>query len=354
MNLRQLIILTAGTLISVPAFAEGKPQPSELSDPVALVLITVCGGLLIAIAILGNAVMGAMDIFRERMKKDAGKAVITMGIILLGMLSTSNASAADTLVETATNGILSKTSLWVLVSVILLEILVIISLLFTLKHLVGIQRKRKPKKVAVPGKPRVSWLEKINKTRTVDEASEAEEDMGHEYDGIRELNNPTPPWWKWGFYFSIFFGVVYLWRGYVSETAPTQIQELAMAEEKAAAAKAEYMKNAANNVDENTVKQLTAADELEAGQKLFVSNCAPCHGPQGQGVVGPNLTDDFWLHGGKINDVFKTIKYGVPEKGMKSWQEDFSPRQIALLASYIKSIHGTNPPNPKAPQGEKE
>ncbi|MBV8254722.1 MAG: c-type cytochrome [Chitinophaga sp.] len=354
MNIRSLIIFGAGTLISVPAMADGKPQPSELSDPVALVLVTVCVGLLIAIAVLGNAVMGAMEIYRERMKKDAGKAVITTGIILLSMLSAGKASAADALVDTATNGLLSKTSLWVLVSVIFLEILVIISLLITLKILVGIKRKRKAAKATVPGKPRINWLEKLNNTKTVDAASEEEEDMGHDYDGIRELNNPTPPWWKWGFYFSITFAVVYLWRGYVSGTAPTQVQELAMAEEKAAAAKAEYMKNAANNVNETNVKELTAPDEIAGGQKLFISNCAPCHGPQGQGVVGPNLTDDYWLHGGKIGDVFKTIKYGVPDKGMKAWQEDFSPRQIALLASFIKSIHNSNPPNPKAPQGEKE
>ncbi|SHL90345.1 cytochrome c oxidase cbb3-type subunit 3 [Chitinophaga jiangningensis] len=353
MNIKPLIILTAGTLMSVPALANGKPQPSELADPVALMLLIIAGFLLIAIAVLGNAVMGAMDIFREKMKKDAGKAMITIGVILLAMSGALKAHAADALVEAPTSGLLSKTSLWTLVSVILLEILVIITLLFTLKHLVGIQRKRKPKKAPVPGKPRVNWFEKLNNTKTVDQASEAEQDMGHDYDGIRELNNPTPPWWKWGFYFSIAFGVVYLWRGYVSGTAPTQIEELAMAEEKAAAAKAEFLKNAANNVDENTVTLLTSADELAGGQKLFVSNCAPCHGPQGQGVVGPNLTDEYWLHGGKINDVFKTIKYGVPEKGMKAWQEDFSPRQIAMLASFIESIKGSNPPNPKAPQGEK-
>jgi len=354
MNIRSLLILTAGTLAGVPALASGKPQPSELADPVALVLLIIAGFLLIAIAVLANAVMGAMDIFRERMKKDAGKAMITIGVIMLAMSGALKAHAADALVEAPTSGILSKTSLWTLVSVILLEILVIISLLFTLKHLVGIQRKRRPKKAPVAGKPRITWLEKLNNTKTVDAASEAEQDMGHDYDGIRELNNPTPPWWKWGFYFSIAFAVVYLWRGYVSGTAPTQLEELAMAEQKAAAAKAEFLKNAANNVDENTVKMLTSADDLAAGQKLFTSNCAPCHGPQGQGVVGPNLTDEYWLHGGRINDVFKTIKYGVPEKGMKAWQEDFSPRQIAMLASYIESIKGSNPPNPKAPQGEKE
>ena len=80
--------------------------------------------------------------------------------------------------------------------------------------------------------------------------------------------------------------------------------------------------------------------------------CAPCHGAEGQGVVGPNLTDDYWLHKGSVKDVFKTIKYGVPEKGMKSWKDDFSPVQIAQIASYIKSLHGSKPANAKEPQGE--
>ncbi|RYZ29080.1 MAG: cytochrome C oxidase subunit III, partial [Chitinophagaceae bacterium] len=77
-----------------------------------------------------------------------------------------------------------------------------------------------------------------------------------------------------------------------------------------------------------------------------------CHGGKGEGGVGPNLTDKFWLHGGTINDVFKTIKYGVPEKGMQAWEKTYSPSQIKNIASYIKSIAGSNPPNGKSPQGD--
>jgi cytochrome c oxidase cbb3-type subunit 3 len=132
------------------------------------------------------------------------------------------------------------------------------------------------------------------------------------------------------------------------------LEELAIAEAEAKEAKEEYLKNAANNIDENNVTLLTAADDITGGQKLFSTSCAPCHGAQGQGVVGPNLTDDYWLHGGQVKAVFSTIKYGVPEKGMKSWKDDFSPKQLALLTSYIKSIHGSNPPNQKEPQGALE
>ena len=117
------------------------------------------------------------------------------------------------------------------------------------------------------------------------------------------------------------------------------------------AEKAAYLEKAANNVDENTVKLITDKDQLAAAKQIFTTVCAACHTATGAGNVGPNLTDDYWLHGGSIKDVFKTIKYGWPDKGMKSWKDDYSPVQIAQLASYVKSLHGTNPPNPKAPQG---
>jgi cytochrome c oxidase cbb3-type subunit 3 len=106
-----------------------------------------------------------------------------------------------------------------------------------------------------------------------------------------------------------------------------------------------------NNVDEKSVTMSDAAG-IAAGAVTFAKTCTPCHGAKGEGGVGPNLTDDYWLHGGKIEDLFKTIKYGYPDKGMQSWQSTYSPVQIQELASFIKSLKGTNPPNGKAPQGE--
>ncbi|MVT07074.1 cbb3-type cytochrome c oxidase N-terminal domain-containing protein [Chitinophaga tropicalis] len=362
-----LLLFFLCLLNSLPAAAQYKPEgPSSLANPVAIVLLTVIVGLFIAIAILGSAVLSAMDIYRERMKKEGGSktALLTGGLILTTALLSSHSSWAQDAAEAAeaaapavshTISGLAPFTFYLLVSVIVLELLIIICLLFTLRILVGLEsRSTRKKKAAVPGKPSVSWLEKLNKTKSLDATSEAEADMGHDYDGIRELNNPTPPWWRWGFYCSMIFAAVYLWRYQVAHSAPTQLEELSMAEAEAAAAKEEYLKNAANNVDENSVTLLTAADDISSGQKLFAANCAACHGPQGQGVVGPNLTDSYWLHGGDIKKVFSTIKYGVPDKGMKSWKDDFSPKQLAQLASYIKSIHGSNPPNPKEPQGTEE
>lgn len=173
----------------------------------------------------------------------------------------------------------------------------------------------------------------------------------HVYDGIRELDNNLPPWWKWGFYLSIFIGIIYLLNYHVLKTGDLQIEtyekEMKQAEKDIQA----YLKSQAMNVDENTVIMLTGATDIETGEKLFMNYCKVCHGEKGEGLVGPNLTDEYWKYGGKINSVFKTIKYGA-ENGMKSWKDELNPIQIQQVASYIKSIQGTNPANAKEPQGD--
>jgi cytochrome c oxidase cbb3-type subunit 3 len=193
------------------------------------------------------------------------------------------------------------------------------------------------------------WWEKANKLRPIQE--EANIDLGHDYDGIRELDNRLPPWWLYGFYCCILFAVIYLYRFHVAHTAPLPKEELQIAMNIAAAEKEAYLKNAANNVNENTVTYLTDPASLEDGKKIFTTICMACHQADGGGNVGPNLTDKYWLHGGSIKDIFKTIKYGWPEKGMKSWEDDYSPLQIAHIASYVKSLQGTKPAKPKEPQG---
>jgi cytochrome c oxidase cbb3-type subunit 3 len=113
----------------------------------------------------------------------------------------------------------------------------------------------------------------------------------------------------------------------------------------------EYRLNAKNLVDETTVALLTGSDDLKAGSALFASNCVSCHGEHAEGKIGPNLTDQYWKHGGDIKNLFKTVKIGVAGTGMKSWKTDLSALQMAQVTSYILSLQGTNPANPKAPEG---
>jgi cytochrome c oxidase cbb3-type subunit 3 len=105
-------------------------------------------------------------------------------------------------------------------------------------------------------------------------------------------------------------------------------------------------------VNSETVIALTDADAISAGQGIYIQNCVACHGQKGEGSVGPNLTDEYWIHGGGIKNVFKTVQNGVPAKGMISWKSQLSPKQIQQVSSFILTFQGTKPDNGKAPQGD--
>ncbi|WP_400191592.1 cbb3-type cytochrome c oxidase N-terminal domain-containing protein [Hymenobacter sp. B81] len=176
---------------------------------------------------------------------------------------------------------------------------------------------------------------------------------GHDYDGITEYDNDLPPWWKYGFYLTIVFGVVYFVHFHVSDTG--SLSEAEYQHEMAEAAMLATKLGANDDPNKPTDYQvLTAATDLDEGKKLFVQNCAACHGQEGEGKVGPNLTDEYWLYGGEVNKVYKTVKFGVTSKGMVAWKGKLSSKQMLQVSSYILSIQGSNPAGAKAPQGEKE
>ena len=209
-----------------------------------------------------------------------------------------------------------------------------------------------PVKAAKQEKPKKQFWNKVLSLRPLSE----EKDLliEHEYDGIQELNNPTPAWFMYLFYGTMVFAVAYLLIYHVFGIGQLQYDEYKTEMAQAEIVKKQFLSKSANLVDENTVKLVTDAEVLKSGEAIFKQSCAPCHGEHAQGMVGPNLTDEYWLHGSKITQVFKTIKYGVPAKGMPTWEKQLSPKQIADVANYIKSLKGTNPANPKEPQGDKE
>ncbi len=202
---------------------------------------------------------------------------------------------------------------------------------------------------------RISFWSKINR-KYVNDAIPVEREadvlLDHDYDGIKELDNNLPPWWKYGFYLTIIVSVIYLVQYHVVGKGSVQLNEYNEQLAEAELQKQERLKETASMVDETTVTQLSESGAITEGQKIFTEKCIVCHGKSGEGNVGPNLTDDYWLHGGQIKDIFKVIKYGVTSKGMLAWQGQLSPVQIQQVSSYIKSIHNTNPPNAKAPQGD--
>ena len=346
------------SVLFVPAsvFAAGPPKQSELSNPLAIVLLIIIVGLLLVIAVLANVVIGAAKVnlhrYVEEKTKNAAKAVSIVAFCLLGTFAfAADAPATTAVVEDSTIAGLSQVSFFVLLSVIFLEIIILLDLLYNLRLLLNKETTALAGTADAPATRStfIQWWEKFNSFKPIKE--EAKIDLGHDYDGIRELDNKLPGWWLYGFYLCIFFAGIYLYRYHVAHSAPLSKEELQISLDKAEIEKQEYLKKAGNSVDENTVKLLTSPEDLAEGKKVFTTICAACHRPDGGGNVGPNLTDDYWIHGGSINEVFKTIKYGWPEKGMQSWKDNYSPKQIAQIASYVKSLHGTNPPNPKEPQG---
>lgn len=181
---------------------------------------------------------------------------------------------------------------------------------------------------------------------------EKDVELDHNYDGIRELDNSLPPWWVYLFYITIFWGLGYLVYYHMGDWGKNQEQEYIAAIEDAEVQKAAFLSTQADLVDEKSVTILTDEASIAEGKEVYLANCIACHGANGEGnAVGPNLTDKYWIHGGSIQNVFSTIKYGVVEKGMQSWQSQIRPQVIQKVASYIMSMQGSNPANAKEPQG---
>lgn len=173
----------------------------------------------------------------------------------------------------------------------------------------------------------------------------------HEYDGIRELDNDLPGWWKWLFYLGIIFAIVYSIRLFVFK-APDLIQDEEYQNEMA-----DYSKSKASTTENAApfeIKLLTDASSLAKGQETWTKICAACHLADGGGLVGPNMTDSYWIHGNTVQALYKVVTDGVIQKGMLPYKDQLSDKSRLEVVSYVLvKLHGTKPANPKAPQGKK-
>jgi cytochrome c oxidase cbb3-type subunit 3 len=240
---------------------------------------------------------------------------------------------------------MSNTTFWLLMSVIIILLAIALQLLVTIRKLI--------RKIA--GTDVIEENAEILGIKLTDSVPvEHEKDilLDHDYDGIKELDNNLPPWWLYMFYLSIAFSVFYFAKHHIFGDGDIMYKQYNEQMAEAEVQIAEYMKIAGNSIDENNVEALTDAGAIAEGKDIYTKNCIACHGANGEGGVGPNLTDNYWLHGCGIKNIFKTIKNGVPEKGMISWKTQLSPVQIQQVASYIITLHGTNPAGAKEPQGD--
>ena len=313
----------------------------ERTHPLIWILLAIMFGLLIAIFVLSK-------LYLKVVTKNISKiAMLLLPMLFLGGSMFAQDAVAPFKTEVVYQPISAMTA-WLFAAGIGFEVLVLV--FFGMK-LSGFLRKIE---VIDADKPlgAIMTMPKFWDNINASVAIEKEKDiqMDHEYDGIHELDNNLPPWWKYSFYISIVWSILYmgyyhLGDGELSIPAYEHEMELAKIE------KAEIAKTMASKVDESNVT-IADASGIADGAAIYKSNCAACHGNAGEGNVGPNLTDKFWLHGGDMTSIYKTVKVGWPAKGMKSWEAELSPVQMKNVASYIKSLAGTNPANAKAPQGE--
>ncbi len=309
--------------------------------------------LLAGIAIMAGSIQTLLKTksFREKKKKEnsGSDALKTLLLLVVGLLFSGSTFAAGAPEQ---ENPIFEPEMSDIIGVAIVDVLLLFIFFYFQRVFNNLAQGLLPAKAL---KERNPWF-KLNKALTdaVDIEDEETVMMDHEYDGIRELDNNLPPWWKWGFYATIVFAIVYLLNYHVFQYGDLQYEayekEMAIAEEQ----KQAYLATLKLSVDETNVTQLVESADLDAGKKIFTSKCAICHGDKGQGNTGPNLTDEHWIYGNDIVNVFSTIKYGT-SNGMTAWGDDdmLLGHEMQQVASFVMSLHGTFADGGLPPQGEK-
>lgn len=342
-KLKKIIIafIVFGMSIIVNAEAVSTADTFNPNLTLSWIVVTLIALLGIIIHILGKVLISVL-----KNKININKKTL----VILPLLAFMHPFIADAQTAEASSSGMSNNTFWIILLSILVMELIIIGLFSNLI----LSNLRTEKALSTSKKPIFAFLtsskfwNKFNKTKALSEEKSIL--LDHSYDGIQELDNDLPPWWKYGFYLSIVWAVFYMFYYHVGATDKGQIDEYTREVAEGEAEVAAFKSTQKLNVDENTVTLLHDAVELEKGATLYAKNCTPCHGVDAGGSIGPNLTDKYWLYGGSINNVFKTIKYGA-NNGMKAWEE-FSPIEMQQVSSYVLSLQGSKPATPKDPQGD--
>lgn len=356
-RMRGIATITAA-LPAIALFAQSAPAPMgasafEVSNSLIYALVTLAvmqAIFIVSLAGIMRTLGGPGGWIKKLVDKRTGRAAALLPLALLTL--PANAQA-----YTGGNKDLSNYELfWLLVVVNLFLFIILMVQLRLVRSLTSVVTSAAEEPVvAVTAGP--SWLDnvlmKLTRRATVEEEKDLE--LHHDYDGIKELDNVLPPWWLWLFYGSIAWGVVYIINVHVIKVWPDSVGEYKLEMAQAKTDVDAYLATQTNTVDENTVTATDDAAVIAEGHTIFSNNCVACHGADASGAefsVGPNLTDAYWLHGGGVKNIFHTIKFGVPEKGMISWKAQLQPAQIRAVACYILAQQGKGGPTQKAPQGE--
>lgn len=239
--------------------------------------------------------------------------------------------------------------------VAILVLIVAIMLVMVLKTILKKEGVLASADAKQPPEAKPSLWERLNArlTRAVPLEKEEAVMLDHDYDGIKELDNHLPPWWKWLFYATIIISVIYMIVYHVVDYLPLMEEEYALEMKEAEAKRASLeASGAVETIDVNNPVMSDDPAVIASGQSIFNTNCASCHALDGGGGIGPNLTDNYWLHGGSFKDIFTVVNNGVDGTSMIAWKNVFSPVQVRDVASYVATLVGTTPASPKDQEGE--
>ena len=318
-------------------------------------LIVMAFILLIAIAMISGAIKRYIksDYFKERLAKverdeesenggNKSGGLKNLILVIIGTTLIANSSSA---LEFMQPGDAQENLPWLLVetsdlyALVILNVLLLGVLLYLRRLFNGFVKmvadKKSPEQEAED-----AVMSKVNKILTDVVPIEEEETimLHHEYDGIRELDNNLPPWWVWMFYATIIFSVIYIFNYHILGTSDLQIAEYNKEVEQAEIEKEAYRKAMAMNIDETNAVEMTEASDLANGKKLFATNCVTCHAANGEGYIGPNLTDKAWIYGYDISSIYKTIRVGSPNGKMPEHESKMNPIEIQQVASFVMSM----------------
>ena len=351
-----LLSIFAASTLAAQTTTPATAQPAVSGyNQLAILLIILIFVLAFVIWGMGQVLtaLGRQLVDKSKSASKISNIVLLVGFTLLSQVTLAQNTTTAVVEQLPNYGGLTANAYYLFLTVFALELVVIFFLAFSIRRMylelmpAKIKSKYEVSKLA-------EWWNKLDQklfTKAVSVEKEADILLDHDYDGIKELDNSLPPWWKYGFYITIGIAFIYLLNFHVLGIGLSPTQEYTTEMTQAKLAKEIYEANNKDKVDENNVT-MADADGIKAGQVLFEANCVACHLKDGGGSVGPNLTDDYWLHKGGLNNIFNTITVGYPDKGMQSWSSKFSPKEIRFLASYIKTLVGTKPAVPKAQQGE--
>ena len=357
---KKKIVIAFFLLIGYSLFAQTSPAaPSAVpagKNMLEILLIITAFVLLFVIWGMGQVLVA---LSRQLLDKtsEASKSAVLSVLVILSLLS-ENVQAQTVAVEAVAKvipnyGGISANTFYLLLSVITTEIFAILFLFFSIRRIFAELLPEKSAVAVKKSKLAAIWIRLDKKlfTKAIPLEQEADALLDHNYDGIQELDNALPPWWKYGFIITIGFAFVYLLNFHVMGNGKNPTEEYAIEMDNAKIAKEAYEANNKDKIDETMVPMADAAG-IKIGKEDYLANCIACHGSKGEGGAGPNLTDDYWIHKGSLNDIYHTLKVGYADKGMQSWAIKFNPKEMSEIACYVKTLKGTHPLGAKAPQGD--